>query len=131
MGNDLSGNCYNAQNEKGNFTAIGVTEMPPQNPVNITSTMNINSPTHIGKVNLDFNLNENQPPQDLDPLSQKDSLTEIKKNLLKEKQKKDVIYKGNFLNDQFEGEGVFQFKNGDWFKGKVFDFSYDFYIFIS
>ena len=127
MGNNLSGNCYKAENEKGNFTDVAITSMPPSNPVNITSTINKNIPQHIGKVNFDFSQNENESSQEIDPLSQKDSLARIKEDLQKKKQKKDVVFKGNFLNDQFEGEGVFQFKNGDWFKGINFPY-YLFYI---
>ena len=123
MGNIESGNCYNTMNERDKEELIQITNYPTEIPLNQSSSANINTPPVISKMNYDFNPNENDETIEKDPLSDKDSLGEIKMEKQKEKLKKDVVYQGNFLNDQFEGEGVFQFKNGDWFKGKWSFFS--------
>jgi hypothetical protein len=118
MGNEQAGNCYNATDKDDKRELIeNTTRLPTDSPMNAESMIMNNPSNPISKVNMDFDPNENEVNDDPDPLSKKDPDEVVNPQIFKKKKKKTIIYKGYFMNDKFEGEGVFQFKNGDWFKG--------------
>ena len=115
MGND-QGNCYEVQDDANNPTHIKIMEqVPTQNPITMDSTNNESPPNIIGHLDMDFQPHENDPFNQKDPLSSKDpdDLDAFKSPGPGHK----IKFDGKFQNDKFEGEGTFQFKNGDYFKG--------------
>ena len=115
MGNG-HGNCYETMDDENMKETIKIIEqVPTQNPITMESTNHESPPNLIGQLDMNFQPNENETLQQLDPLSSKDpdELDLITKNMDKHK----IKFDGKFENDKFEGEGTFQFKNGDYFKG--------------
>ena len=118
MGIQQSGNCYPEQDHEDKKELIeNNTRLPTDSPMNMEISIKNNPSNPISKVNMDFDPNENSITDDVDPLSKKDPDEVQDPQIFKKKKKKTIVYKGYFMNDKFEGEGVFQFKNGDRFKG--------------
>jgi hypothetical protein len=104
-------------NEDNQITKFDVIEQAPtQYPVNMDSTTHESLPNLNNQLDMGFHSKENQTFENLDPLSSKDPNEEdefqTKKNKVPPK------FDGTWKDNQFEGEGTFHFKNGDYFKGK-------------
>ena len=120
MGNENAGNCYDVNDHDDKKELIeNNTRLPTDSPMNAELMMTSNPNNPISKVNMDFDPNENGMINDQDPLSKRDPDEIANSGMFKKKKKKPIVYKGYFMNDKYEGEGVFQFKNGDWFKGRT------------
>ena len=121
MGGEPS-SCYKEMDKQDKDKELSnmMTNYPKDSPKNQHS----NSMTPMLTIkkkepNLNFDPKENAQNQEEDPLSSKDPL-DSRKIAFVSKNKKTVIYKGYFMDNKYEGEGIFQFKNGDWFKGRFF-----------